>query len=148
MAARWRTCADGCAPGLPKSLMNGSARNDPVSCVDLSANWRGLLRSFGVGHLGGGSECRNPIEGALVEVLQWLRSILRSGDSVVASPAPVSLRGRVTTLSVDSRWTDAFGRCITGWHRSTCRTCSDQAKRHGTARRGTTQHDRSWSRNA
>ena len=28
------------------------------------------------------------------------------------------------------RWTDAFGRCITGWHGSTCCTCSDQAEHH------------------
>jgi len=29
-----RTCADGCAPGLPRSSMNGSTRDDPAGCVD------------------------------------------------------------------------------------------------------------------
>ena len=43
-AARWRTCADGCAPGLPRSLTNGSTRNDPASCVDPSTRRRGRLR--------------------------------------------------------------------------------------------------------
>lgn len=41
-AARWRTCADGCAPGLPRSSMNGSKRDAPVGRVGLSSNWRGL----------------------------------------------------------------------------------------------------------
>ncbi len=37
-AVGWRTCADGCGPGLPRSPMNGSTRSDPAVCVDQSAN--------------------------------------------------------------------------------------------------------------
>lgn len=71
--------------------------------------------------------------------------MLRREDSGPSFALSVS---RSVVPPVDSRWTDAFGRCITGWHGPTCCTCSDQEKRHRTTRRGTRQHERSWSRNA
>lgn len=86
----------------------------------------------------------NPLADGLSRSHSDLRSSLPPVDSVAGSPAAVSLPGQ----REPHRWTDAFGQRITRWHRPTCCTCSDQARRHWVARRGTTQHDPSRSRNA
>ena len=73
----------------------------------------------------------------------------RSGGPVGGpQPGLSRLLPRAMPPPVASRWPDAFGWCSTRQHDSTDHTCSDQAGRHGTARRGTGQHDRSRSRNA
>lgn len=56
------------------------------------------------------------------------------GEPASRQPGGGLACGPVRVPPVDSRWTDAFGRCITRWHGSTCCTCSDQQRRHCAAR--------------
>ena len=71
-------------------------------------------------------------------------------EGPVEAPQPRSSRfsSPAVPLPVASRWPDAFGRRNTRQDRPTSGTRSDQAERHTKARPGTTQHERSRSRNA
>lgn len=45
-------------------------------------------------------------------------------------------------VTVDRRWTDAFGRCCTRHHDISGDTCTDQEKQHPVTRAGSRGHDR------